>query len=182
MDTAQLAQTVSCNTSLMLEGMHELRAVAPELVGKQRDKKWPVGSGVASDERVQILESDAARRQDFLDDLKSSFEWANKGASFTMNATDGKAVQKWLKENPKVARIDWKRALFNRYMSEGIVRAQAIAYWLPRLMEYRENPQDRFGKEMPHGIGGKIGQAIGVEQSNREAREAAVANVGYRRV
>ena len=49
-----------------------------------------VGRGVASDERVQILESDAARRQDFLDDLKSSFEWANKGASFTMNVTDGK--------------------------------------------------------------------------------------------
>ena len=44
----------------------------------------------------------------------------------------------------------------------------------------REDPQDRFGKEMPHGIGGKNGQAIGVEQSNREAREAGVENVGYR--
>ena len=37
--TAQLAQTVSCNTSLMLEGMRELHAVAPEIVGKQSEKK-----------------------------------------------------------------------------------------------------------------------------------------------
>lgn len=176
--TAQLAQAVSCNSSLMLEGMQELHAQSPEIVRKQIKTKWPVGSGVASDERVQILESDAARRQDFLDDLKRAYEWANEGIPFTMNAADGKAVVKWLKEHKDWNRADWRKMLNHRYKSEGIIKNQRLYLWLPRLEEYREAPLDRYGKVMLNGVGGKVGQAIGVEQSNRSAREAAVAAAG----
>ncbi len=176
--TAQLAQAVSCNTSLMLEGMQELHGVAPEIVGKQIKTKWPVGTGMASDERVQILDSAAARKKDFLDDLKKAFEWANEDLPFSMNAADGKAVGKWLKENPNWNRADWRKALNHRYKSEGIVKTQKLYLWLPRLVEYREAPLDRFGKVMPFGVGGSVGKAIGVEQGNREAREAAVAAAG----
>ena len=161
----------------MLEGMQELYAVAPEVVGAQRKTKWPVGSGVASTERVQILDLAAARRQDFLDDLKRSYEWANPELPFTMNAADGKAVGKWLKENQHLNRADWRKALNHRYKSEGIVKTQPIHLWLGRLIEYREAPLDRYGKVMLNG-GGKNGEAITREQSNNAARREAVAAAG----
>jgi hypothetical protein len=118
---------------------------------------------------------DQARRQDFLDDLKKAFEWANEDLQFEMNAADGKAVVKWLKDNQSWNRADWRKALNHRYKSEGIVKTQKMYLWLPRLVEYREAPLDRYGKVMPNGVGGKIGQAIEVEQSNRSATEQAVA-------
>lgn len=173
--TAQLAKVVSCNTSLMLEGMQELHGVAPEYVHKQDKMKWPLGSGVADGEKVQILESDSARRKDFLDDLKNSFEWANNGMPFTMNAADGRAVQAWLKENKHITRPEWKKAIYYRYMSEGIIKTQRLYLWLGRLNEYLDAPKDRFGKSMPNGIGGKHGEAIGREQGNYAARQSAVA-------
>ena len=178
--TAQLAQAVSANSSLMLEGMQELSVAAPAMVGKQSKTKWPVGSGVASTERVQIMESDAARRIDMLDDIKAIFEWANKDVDlkFTMSAADGQAVQRWLKQHKEWTREQWRTALRNRFLSEGVIKSQYIYLWLSRLNEYLAHPKDRFGKEMPNGVGGKIGQAIGVEQGNRSAREAAVAAAG----
>jgi hypothetical protein len=176
--TAQLAQAVSANASLMLEGMQELHLAAPTLVGKQLKTKWPVGSGVASTERVQILDSAAGRRQEFLDDIKAIFEWANKGLLFTMMAADGAAVGRWLKQHKDWTREQWRTALRNRFLSEGIVKSQSLCMWLSRLHEYLEAPLDRYGKVMPNGVGGKIGNAIAVEQGNRSAREAAVAAAG----
>ena len=176
--TSQLAQTVSCNASLMLEGMQELHDLWPEFVGKQMKMKWPLGSGVASPDTLQILDSAAGRRKDFLDDIKAIFEWGNKGLEFTMNAADGRAVQLWLKQHKDWTQEQWRLALRNRFLSEGIVKAQAIYLWLSRLNEYLEAPLDRYGKVMPNGVGGKIGEAIGREQGNRASREAAVAAAG----
>jgi hypothetical protein len=176
--TAQLAQAVSCNSSLMLEGMGELHTLWPEFIGKQTKNKWPLGTGVASTEKVQILESDSTRRQDFLDDVKKAYEFVNKGLPFTMGSADGAAVKRWLKQNKEVTREEWRRALGNRYKSEGVVKTQALYLWIGRLLEYLEAPLDRYGKVMPNGIGGKIGQAIGVEQSNNDSRRAAVAAAG----
>ena len=176
--TAALAGAVACNTSLMLEGMGELVAAAPMFAAKGAKGTWVVGSGVASTETVQILELDQARRRDFLDDLKNSFEWANPGLPFTMNAADGKAVGSWLKDNKHLTRSEWKRAIYFRYMSEGIIKTQRLYLWLSRLNEYLNAPKDRFGKEMPNGIGGKYGEALAREQSNDAARRAAVAAAG----
>jgi hypothetical protein len=173
--TAQLAQAVSCNSSLMLEGLQEIYATG--LVGKQSKGKWPVGTGVANELQLQILDSAAARRKDFLDDMKSIYEWGNKGLSFTMSAADGSAVQRWLKQN-KWDREQWRTALRNRFLSEGIVKSQPVHLWLGRLVEYLEAPLDRYGKVMPNGVGGKTGEAISREQGNRAAREAAVAAAG----
>jgi hypothetical protein len=133
---------------------------------------------VADGEKVQILESDSSRRKDFLDDLKNSFEWANNGMQFTMNAADGRAVQAWLKENKHITRPEWKKAIYYRYMSEGIIKTQRLYLWLGRLNEYLDAPKDRFGKSMPNGIGGRVGEAIGREKSNSAARQAAVAAAG----
>jgi hypothetical protein len=177
--TAQLAQTVSCNSSLMLEGMQELHTARPEFVGKQVKMKWPVGTGVANEFQLQILDSAASRRTDFLDDVNAIFKWANKtGVAFSMNAADGLAVQRWLKERKDWTREMWRVALRNRFLSEGIVKSQPIHLWLGRLVEYLEAPLDRYGKVMPNGIGGRVGEAIGREQSNSAAREAAVAAAG----
>jgi hypothetical protein len=175
--TAQLAQAVSCNSSLMLEGMGELHTAAPGLVAKQVKMKWPVGTGVANEFQLQILDSAASRRTDFLDDVKAIFEWGNKGLQFTMNAADGLAVQRWLKERKDWTREMWRVALRNRFLSEGIVKSQPIHLWLGRLVEYLEAPLDRFGKLMPNGVGGKHGAAIGTENSNRQAREIAIAEL-----
>jgi hypothetical protein len=178
--TAQLAQAVSCNSSLMLEGLHELHEADGQLVGKQTKSKWPVGTRVASDEQVQILDSSAGRRVDFLDDIKAIFEWANKDVDlkFTMAAADGQAVQRWLKQHKDWTREMWRTALRNRFLSEGVVKSQYIYLWLSRLNEYLAHPKDRFGKEMPNGIGGKYGEALAREQSNDAARRAAVAAAG----
>lgn len=175
--SAQLAQAVACNTSLMLEGLHELNTVRPEIVGKQHGFKWPVGSGVASTETVQILDSKAARRTDLLDDIKKIWEWANKGLLFTMGAYDGVAVARFLKKHSHVTREEWRLALKYRFLSEGIVPAQPIHIWLDRLMEYSAGRQDKYGKLMVNG-GGKIGEAITREQGNNAARQQAVAAAG----
>ena len=130
--TAQLAQAVSCNSSLMLEGLQEIYATG--LVGKQSKGKWPVGTGVANEQQLQILDTAAGRRTDFLDDVKAIFEWGNKGLEFTMSAADGAAVQRWLKQN-KWNREQWRSALRNRFLSEGIVKSQPVHLWLGRLVE-----------------------------------------------
>lgn len=176
--TAQLAQTVNANSSLILEGMHELHDAWPEFVGKLSKSKWPIGTGVANEFQLQILDCAAGRRQDFLDDIKFAYEFSNKGLPFTMNAADGVAVQRWLKQNKAWVRDEWRMALNHRFKSEGIVKSQPVHLWLGRLVEYLEAPLDRYGKVMPNGIGGKVGQAIGVEQSNRNSREQAVADAG----
>ena len=159
----------------MREGLEELSRLFPEVVRKSSSTKWVVGSGKA--EPLQILDSAAGRRKDFLDDLKAIWEWGNK-VPFTMNAADGAAVARWLKQNKEWTREQWRQALRNRFLSEGIVKSQPVYLWLARLVEYVEAPLDRYGRVMPNGVGGKVGQAVGVEQSNREAREAAVAAAG----
>lgn len=178
--TAQLAQSVSCNSSLMLEGLQELHDAAPAVVGKQVKTKWPVGTGVSNELQLQILDSAASRRQDFMDDIKAIFEWANKGLLFTMTAADGMAVQRWLKQHKDWNQEQWRTALRNRFLSEGIVKAQYIHLWLGRLNEYLEAPLDRYGKVMMNG-GGKNGEALTREQGNHAAREAAVAAAGRKK-
>ena len=178
--TAQLSQAVSCNASLMLEGMGEIHTAWPEFVGKQVKTKWPVGTGVASEFQLQVLDSAASRRKDFLDDVKAIFEWGNKGLSFTMNASDGQAVQRWLKERKDWTREMWRTALRNRFLSEGIIKSQPIHLWLGRLVDYLEAPLDRYGKTMVNG-GGKVGEAITREQSNNAARQQAVADAGRKK-
>ena len=175
--TAQLAHAVSCNSSLMLEGMHELYRLQPTLVGKQRGTKWPVGSGVASTESVQILDLKAMRRTALLDDIKKIMEWATK-LPFTMGSYDGIAVARFLKTHSKVTQEEWRLALKHRFTSEGIVPGQPLHVWLDRLMEYLPGRQDKYGKLMPNGVGGKVGETLAREQSNSEARQRAVAAAG----
>lgn len=172
--TAHLAAAVNCQTAVMREGLEELSRLHPEAV-RRKANTWVVGGGVASDESVQILESEKARRQDLLDDLKLFCEWAT-GMPFMMQPADAKAVSEFLKVNKAWTRDMWKTAMRHRAKSEGANLSQPIYLWLRRLTEYLISPLDRYGKAAPNG-GGKIGQAINVEQSNREARAAAVANV-----
>ena len=175
--TAQLAQCVSCNSSLMLEGMGELHATVPALVGKQVKMKWPIGTGVASEESVQILDLKAMRRTALLDDIKKIMEWATK-LPFTMGSYDGIAVARFLKTHSKVTQEEWRLALKHRFTSEGIVPGQPLHVWLDRLMEYLPGRQDKYGKLMPNGVGGKVGETLAREQSNSEARQRAVAAAG----
>ena len=172
--TAHLAAAVHCQTAAMREGLEELSRLHPEAV-RGRSGKWTVGSGVATFEALQILESDKARRQDLLDDLKKFSEWAT-GTPFIMQPADAKAVSEFLKVQKTWDRATWQTAMRHRAKSEGVNLSQPIYLWLRRLPEYLISPLDRYGKAAPNG-GGKIGQAISVEQSNREARAAAVASV-----
>lgn len=172
--TAQLAQAVSCNTSLMLEGLQELHGARPDLVGKQYGFKWPVGRGVASTEAVQYLDSKDMRRTALLDDVKKIFEWANKDLPFTMNAADGLAVQRFLKQHKELTQEQWRLCLKHRFISDDIIRSQPIHLWLSRLLEYRDGKHDKYGRLAVNG-GGKLGEAITREQGNSAAREAALA-------
>jgi hypothetical protein len=176
--TPFFAEVVNCQTAVMREGLEELSRLFPEVVKKASSTKWVVGSGKAADDGVQILDSAAGRRKDFLDDLKAIWEWGNK-VPFTMNAADGAAVARWLKQNQAWTREQWRAALRNRFLSEGIVKSQPIYLWLARLVEYVEAPLDRYGKTMMNG-GGKVGEAITREQSNNDARHVAVAAAGLR--
>jgi len=174
--TPFFAEVVNCQTAVMREGLEELSRLFPEVVKKASSTKWVVGSGKAAEEGVQILDSAAGRRKDFLDDLKAIWEWGNK-VPFTMNAADGAAVARWLKQNKEWSREQWRQALRNRFLSEGIVKSQPVYLWLARLVEYVEAPLDRYGKVMLHG-GGKLEQSVNTEIGNRAAREAAVAAAG----
>ena len=92
------------------------------------------------------------------------------------DALDG-LLARWLKQNKEWSREQWRMALRNRFLSEGIVKSQPIYLWLARLVEYVEAPLDRYGKVMVNG-GGKVGEAITREQSNNAARQQAVAAAG----
>lgn len=173
--TAQLAQTVNCNSSLMLEGLQELTDALPELVHRMVGRKWPVGTGEVDPAKVQILDSEQGRRTDFLDDLKIYWEHRNS-TNFTMSAADAAAVKRFLKQHKDWDRPVWRLALNNRGKSE-VNHSQPLYLWLARLEEYSAGPIDRFGKPLAGGIGGKHGKAIETEQRNRDARERAVS--GY---
>lgn len=172
--TPFFAEVVNCQTAVMREGLEELSRLFPEVVRRSSSTKWVVGSGKAAEDGVQILESSAGRRKDFLDDLKGAYEWANEGLSFTMNAADGAAIARWLKQNQALTRSDWRRCLYFRFQSEGIITTSPVHLWIGRLIEYLPGPQDRYGKLMLNG-GGKVGEAITREQSNNAARQQAVA-------
>ena len=170
--TAELAQAVSCNSSLMLEGMHEL--VEAAMIEKQKGTKWTI-VGYGTTAAVQILDSEKVRRQDFLDDLKKYWDWGNPGVPFTMNASDGKAVQDFLKQHRDWDRPMWRLALKHRCMSEEVNHAQPLFSWVRRLVEYSAGPLNKFGRPMMNG-GGRHGEVITTRQRNREAVERAVAN------
>jgi hypothetical protein len=172
--TAVLASEVGCNSSLMLEGIQELCIQAPLFITRASKMKWSVGTGVPAAETLQILESDAGRRAELLDDLKKYWDWANPNVKFTMNAADGRTVVNFLKKHKDWDGRVWRHALRNRCRSE-INHSQKIYNWLPRLEEYLASPLDRYGKPMQHGVGGKLGQALTTEDGNRAAREAALA-------
>ena len=173
--TATLAGFVGCQTVAMLEGLKDLSVVAPELVGKHKNK-WRCGVVKAGDGVVlESLDAQAERRREFLDDVKAIWEWANKGMTFTMDGLDGRAVGKFLNQYREWDRQMWQKALRNRFLSEGIVRSAPLHRWLGLLVEYAESPLDRFGKRMENG-GGKHGEATAIRQGNREAVERAVAN------
>lgn len=170
--TAQLAQAVNCNTSLMLIGMQELQFNG--LVDKPEKHKWTVsGTDTTAAERVQILDSAQSRRADFVDDLKKYFEFKNPQMAFTMGAADGQAVNNFLRSHKDWTQEMWRAALTNRAKSE-VNHSQPLYLWVTRLAEYATAPLDRYGKPMANG-GGKHGKALETEQRNREAREAVVA-------
>jgi len=173
--TPYFAEVVNCQTAVMREGLEELSRLFPEVVKKASSTKWVVGNGKA--EGVQILESSAGRRKDFTDDLKKYWDWGNPALKFSMNGKDGKQIAMFLKEHSDWTQETWRQALRNRCLSE-VNHAQPIWCWVSRLAEYSATPIDRFGKPMPNGVGGRVGQALGVEQGNRAAREAAVAAAG----
>lgn len=172
--TAHLAAAVNCQTAVMREGLEELNRLHPEAV-RRKANSWVVGQGKASDESVQILESDKIRRQALLDMLKKYWDARNPSLPFSMNGADGKAVAKFLKDHPEWGAEIWLQALRNRFKSD-VIHTQPIYRWIERLGDFIETPLDRFNKPMLHG-GGANGKALGVEQSNREARAAAVASV-----
>ena len=173
--TAYFGEVVNCQTAVMREGLEELSRLFPDVVKKGKKAKWVVGSGKAAEEGVQILDSIAGWRHDFIDDLKKYWDWGNPGRKFTMNGKDGKQIAMFLKEHKDWTQETWRKALRNRCMSE-VNHAQPLWVWVGRLAEYSATPIDRFGKPMPNGVGGKHGEAITREQGNRSAREQAVAD------
>lgn len=172
--TAHLAAAVNCQTAVMREGLEELSRLHPEAV-RRKANSWVVGQGNASDESVQILESESERRRDLLDDLSAYWKFKNPNIPFHMSAADGKHVAEFLKTHKDWNRDMWRRALNNRVKSE-VNHAQPLHLFVSKLAEYSASPLDRFNKPMMDG-GGASGKAIGVERANREARAAAVASV-----
>ena len=171
--TAHLAAAVGCQTAVMREGLEELSRLHPEAV-RRKGTEWVVGSGRPSTEGVQILESEAARRKDFLDDVKKYWDHKNPRVPFSMGAADGKAVAEFLKKNREWTRETWRVALRNLAKSE-VNHARPVYAWVRSLVEYTVTPLDRYGKPMLNG-GGKNGEAATIAQRNREAVERAVAN------
>jgi hypothetical protein len=172
--TAHLAAAVNCQTAAMREGLEELSRLHPEAV-RRKANTWVVGGGKASDESVQILESEVERRREFLDDLKSYWDFKNPNVPFHMSAADGKHVVAFLKTHKDWDRLMWRAALNNRVKSE-VNHSQPLHLFVSRLAQYVASPLDRFNKPMLYG-GGASGKAVGIEQANREARAAAVASV-----
>lgn len=169
--SATLASLVACKTEVMKEGMEELSLLQPEAVQKE-GRNWAVGG-----ERTKMVDchSEVLRRMQFIDDLKKYWEHMNPDLPYSFDGKAGKAVSEFLRDHPQWSRWAWQRALNNRAKSEGIVKSEAIHTWVRVLDEYASGPLDRYGKSIENG-GGAHGKAIGIEASNRAAREAALAN------
>lgn len=165
--TANLAFIVHSSSNIVIEGLKELAQLQPESLQSKKNK-WYVGGEVKLD---GALQAQTERRQSLIDDLKKYWDHLNPGREFPFGPEDGMAVNRFLKRHTGWTRADWQRALNYRARSEGIIATFPIYRWLSTLDQFLAGPTDRYGKAMPHGIGGKHGKAVDLEAGNRAARE-----------
>lgn len=188
--TAALAQLVRCQTSAMLEGLKELSVVAPGAV-EPADKRgsWRCGTIMAGAGELISPVVDSERYRAFVDDLKKYWDFLNpdteeggrivKGIPFEMDGRDGAQIRRFLASNRAWTVEQWRKALHNRVLS--IVnyghasRSEAIWKWVTRLKDYAAGPLNQYNK--PAEGSGKRGEAISIQQGNREAGAAFLDRV-----
>ena len=165
--TAALAGLVRVQTGVMLSGLKELAVEAPMLVRKHKTKWWCCGYRPAFNEPVQNLESDRYRA--FIDDLKMYWEWVNKHTlPFSMGGKDGAAIRGFLRDHPNWESEHWRTALVNRGRSP-VSKSAPLFTWVGKLSDYAAGPLNEYGR--PQEGTGKHGQAISIEQANRDAKQ-----------
>ena len=169
--TAYLASLVKGQSSLVMEGLKELSEEAPELVGRLKKGRWHCGAWAATG-MVPVEAEKVTRYASFIDDLKKYWDFLNPSFPFQMGGKDGVAIRRFLSDHPNWAREHWLEALRNRAKSP-VVRSAPFFTWVERLSEFGSGPLNEFNK--PQEGTGKHGQAAGVEESNRAARDAALA-------
>lgn len=178
--TATLAALVRAQTAVMLEGLKELAAEAPEKVRQnKKERTWTCGSGSNGASPIPILGIDASLRfRDLVEDLKKYWDFLNPEVPFQFSGSDGVAVRAFLSDHQQWTREMWQEALQNRGRSVKLYgngsRTQGLVGWVRKLGDYAGGPLNEFGK--PIEGGGKHGQAIAVRQFNREAVQRAIAN------
>lgn len=172
--TAAMSSLVKCQSGVMLEGLKELAAVAPDIV-RRDDKKWICGEGCA----VQLLES--PRFHDFVEDLKKYWDHLNPGTAFNFTGGDGIAVRRFLNDHTAWDRQEWQKALNYRAHSVkafgNASRTQGFVAWVRKLGDYAGGPLNEYGR--PVEGSGNVGKAIAVEHSARAAAAAFLSGATH---
>lgn len=181
--TAVLAGLVKARTNVMLDGLKELSVEAPEKVTLiPKTRTWRCGV-IKSGDGVVVQNSESSERyRVFVDDLKKCWDFLNPQLDFSMNGKDGVQIRLFLKDHPRWTQQEWLTAFRHRAISiakyKHASRTQPHWVWIGRLADYFEEPLNEYNR--PVSGGGKVGKAIGVEDANREARVAALGQVGDR--
>lgn len=178
--TAALAGLVKAQTGVISAGLKELTATAPELVARARNpktgklnNKWCCGV-IKAEEGTVLQNLDSERYRIFVDDLKKYWDYLNPEIPFSMNGKEGVAIRRFLSDHSRWERELWVKALKNRILSavnfRSVIRTEPIWVWVGRLDDYAAGPINKFHK--PAEGDGKHGEAVAVQDRNREAAES----------
>lgn len=176
--TAVLASLVRVQTAMMREGLQELAvASVPAIVRPAKKGYWACGDGTGEPGALAAItwNDSSTRYAVFVDDLKKFWDHTNPEIPFSMGAKDGQAIRRFLTDHRDWEQHHWRQALNNR--SKSVVNRSAPFFtWIAKLSEHAAGPLNEYNK--PQEGTGKHGAAIGVEQSNRTAREQVLAAAG----
>jgi hypothetical protein len=183
LSTATLASLVRAQTSVMLEGLKELAAEAPEKVRQnKKERTWTCGIGGGGGGPVPILGIDASLRfRDLIEDIKKYWDFLNPEVPFQFSGPDGVAVRAFLNDHPQWTRPMWQMALQHRGRSVKLYgnasRTQSLVAWVRKLGDYAGGPLNEYGK--PVEGSGNVGKAVAIEHANNQA-VSAYLNAGGR--
>lgn len=81
----------------------------------------------------------------FVDSLDKYWKHKNGDLAFTFGAADGKALKRFLAENPRLTVLQFQQALRNRAKSN-VTHSLPVRFWISKALETYNGSLDRFGK------------------------------------
>jgi len=114
------------------------------------------------------------RRIAFIDALKRAWDFYNPGVKFEPSPAMFRNLDLFMRTKRSLELDEFKRWLFNRFTSEGVVPSEPIEKWIGGLEKYAHGPLDRYGKT-PTKSGAQNGDHSKAQQRQNNSIDAIKA-------